>query len=305
MKRQRPQDKIVEHAVGMAGVEAQKAGSITFSPRCTILATLPHSDPGDIPIFVRRNGGYALSIEPGYNIRCDPPVCLGYPYGVLPRLILAWITAEAVRTKSRVLGLGDSVAGFLREINLEKGSGPRGNFTRVRNQMERLFASRITIHYEGEREGKGERKNERIHVVARDCLWWDPKRPEDEQSQHAIIVLGEQFYQEIIDRPVPLDMRVIQGLRRSSMALDIYSWLTYRMSYLKQETLIPWASLHLQFGGDYTRVRAFKAKFLEHLIDVKEIYPHARFSITDPKGLILFPSRPSVLPSPKTKKPKS
>ena len=38
---------------------------------------------------------------------------------------------------------------------------------------------------------------------------------------------------------------------RSPMALDLYSWLTYRMSYLERLTGIPWGALQLQFGADY------------------------------------------------------
>ena len=46
------------------------------------------------------------------------------------------------------------------------------------------------------------------------------------------VTLGEQFYLEVIDRPVPIDMRALRALKKSPMALDLYSWLTYRMSYL-------------------------------------------------------------------------
>ena len=34
----------------------------------------------------------------------------GLPYGTLPRLLLAWVSTEAVRTQSRELILGDSLA---------------------------------------------------------------------------------------------------------------------------------------------------------------------------------------------------
>ena len=42
------------------------------------------------------------------------------------------------------------------------------------------------------------------------------------------IELGEDFFQEIIRNPVPLDMNILRGLKRSSLGLDLYLWLTYR-----------------------------------------------------------------------------
>ena len=77
------------------------------------------------------------------------------------------------------------------------------------------------------------------------------------------------------------------------MAIDIYAWLTYRFSYLHESTLIPWALLKNQFGGDYERERDFKRYFVLQLAKVKELYADAKFEVT-PDGLRLFPSRPHV-----------
>ena len=77
------------------------------------------------------------------------------------------------------------------------------------------------------------------------------------------------------------------------------------MSYLKKPTLIPWASLQMQFGCDYARPRDFKKKFLEQLVVVQALYSHARFSVVSDRGLLIYPSRPSVLPKPKKSPPKA
>ena len=81
---------------------------------------------------------------------------------------------------------------------------------------------------------------------------------------------------------------------RSPMALDIYSWLTYRMSYLRKDQLIPWELLQLQFGSDYKRTRKFKENFLERLKLVRQVYRDVKVSV-DPLGLVLSPS-PSHIP---------
>ena len=79
---------------------------------------------------------------------------------------------------------------------------------------------------------------------------------------------------------MPVDMRALKALRRSSMALDLYCWLTYRMSYLRKETVIPWPALQAQFRADYARNRAFKEKFLESLRKVLTVYTEAKASLT-------------------------
>ena len=45
------------------------------------------------------------------------------PYGNIPRLLLAYITTEAVRTQSRVLVLEDSLSAFMRKLGIYSTSG--------------------------------------------------------------------------------------------------------------------------------------------------------------------------------------
>jgi hypothetical protein len=51
-----------------------------------VQASLPHSNPGDVPLWTRRNGDVTLAIQPGINIRTGKSY--GYPYGTIPRLLL-------------------------------------------------------------------------------------------------------------------------------------------------------------------------------------------------------------------------
>src|SRR5277367_6387472 len=72
-----------------------------FIARQVVQVTLPHADPGDVPVWKRSNGYLTLSIRPGWDHEQN---CVrGYPYGTLPRLLLFWMTTEAVRTGSRRL----------------------------------------------------------------------------------------------------------------------------------------------------------------------------------------------------------
>ena len=77
-----------------------------FMARLLALCSLPRTNPGDRWKYVRRNGPYELIMISGGKTKL--------PYGNLPRLLLAWVSTEAVRTGSRVLILGDSLCEFMR-----------------------------------------------------------------------------------------------------------------------------------------------------------------------------------------------
>ena len=72
-----------------------------------------------------------------------------FPYGALPRLLLAWVCAEAVRTQSPELILGDSLSEFMRKVGIYGTSGDK--HTRLRNQMRRLFGCTVSLLYEDAR----------------------------------------------------------------------------------------------------------------------------------------------------------
>lgn len=98
---------------------------------------------------------------------------------------------------------------------------------------------------------------------------------------------------------MPVDLRALRALRGSPLALDIYAWLTHRLSYLKRPTMIPWEALGAQFGAEYTRQRDFRRQFLLRLSEVLSIYPSAR-CVESPAGLRLVPS-PTHVDRPQTR----
>jgi hypothetical protein len=107
------------------------------------------------------------------------------------------------------------------------------------------------------------------------------------------VVLGQDFFEEITRSAVPIDLRAIHHLKSSPMAIDLYTWLTYRMSYLRKPTVVPWEGLQNRFGADYTRPRDFRRKVLTQLQEVLRAYPAVRVGRTD-AGLRLYPSPPHI-----------
>lgn len=279
-------DRLITKVLTIEAEKAEKAGAIGFMARALTQATMPHRKIDD-PFFRRKNGAFSLAIV------AHPDV--GLPYGSIPRLLLSWMTTEAVRTKSPVVELGASLSAFMTELDLVPTGGRWGSITRLKNQIERLFSCMVSCRYQDTGEGKSSGSG---FIIAKEYrLWWNPKNKDQIPLWKSTVTLSTDFFEEIINRPVPVDMRALKALKRSPMALDIYCWLTYRMSYLNKPTEIPWAALQMQFGADYAfdeqGLRNFKKKLLHHLQSVLMLYPEANIEDSE-RGLLLKPSKPHV-----------
>ena len=302
--------EVIETHLAIEAEDAKSAGSLGFMARALVIATMPYKDPRT-DAFVRNNGDFRLRILAGYEG--------GIPYGIYPRLLLSWVATEAVRTQSPIIELGDSLSMFLRDVlDIQRGSGKRGSSTRVAEQMKRLFGALITAQYTGDMQNRGfvlrnvliadgvELHDQDLKLEPDDVVdaqtpaegsLWVPQRTEHAGAWKSKVRLSDNFFKECIDRPVPIDLRAYKALRGSPLAMDVYTWLTYRMSYTERKTRpIPWEALMGQFGSNFQSaqaVRDFKKAFLKALQAVQLIYPNAKVEVAD-NGLILLPSPPHV-----------
>lgn len=277
-------NKIIDEALAIEAEEAKDAGALGFMARALVQATLPHAKIEGNE-FIRTNGAFTLTMI--------APSSVGLPYGNIPRIVLAWLTTEAVKTKSREIILGETLSRFMHELDMSPTGGRWGSITRLREQMTRLFSCFVSCSYVGD-GGTGIRNI----LIADDAdLWWNPKMPSQAALWESSVMLSERFYREVTENPVPIDLRAVKALRRAPLALDIYCWLTYRLSYLRKDTSIPWPALQTQFGAGYATdpqgVRDFKRAFLRNLKKVELVYPSAKIE-DGGKHLNLKPSPTSV-----------
>ena len=277
-------DNFITDALFIEARDAKEAGALGYMARALTQATMPHSAKKGTE-FKRENGAFRM-----YMLA---PSETGLPYGSYPRLLLAWMTTEAVRTKDHHLELGPTLSGFMAELNLLPRGGRWGTISRLRDQMNRLFCCSVSARYNDENRDGG-----LAYTIAKNYdLWWNPKRPDQGVLWNSTVTLSRDFFDEIIDRPVPVDMDALKLLKKSPMALDAYCWLTYRMSYLNKTTLIPWQALQLQFGSEYADTpqgrQGFRRGFERAMQKVCVAYPQARLYSLD-EGLELQPSPPHV-----------
>lgn len=255
---------------------------IVYVPKALVITTLPYSKFKGAE-FVRQNGHHRLSVLASESV--------GIPYGVIPRLLLIWVATEAKIHKTRDIELGRSFRDFMLKLNLQCTGGKNGTIGRVRKQLRSLFHCSISsslIADEWQDIEFGMRLADYSH------FWWQPHCEFSEKTGY--IKLSEVFYNEIGHEAIPIDLRAVRSLQRSPMALDIYMWLSWRVFSLKKSCVIPWGELQKQFGSNYKKGWHFEHAFSLHLVRIKHVYPQVLAHAIKGRGLMLYPSRPHVLP---------
>lgn len=120
--------------------------------------------------------------------------------------------------------------------------------------------------YENAQEGDRSRSRGGNIMVADEWdLWLDHQCGRQGTLFQSWVKLTDRFFGQVTDRPVPIDLRAIRVLKKSPLALDLYAWATYRMSYLGHRTEIPWGALQMQFGADYAENQQNRRDFKRRL----------------------------------------
>ena len=252
------------------------------------LCSLPRTNPGDRHQYKRVNGPYTLIMTATGNYKL--------PFGNLPRLLMAWLSTEAVRTQSRVISLGDSLAEFMRTLGIyNSGGNPQ---TRLRNQMDRLFNASIRLTYEDERGAASVSSL----VADRTEFWWDERKPDEYSLWDSKIELGEKLFNEIIQHPVPLDMNILAALKRSRPGprflplAQLPHLRASRSAVALLAVALPPVRNGTDRASDKRTVDAFRTDSLRELKKIKLAWPDLHYATA--KGvLILYPSKPAIAPT--------
>lgn len=287
-----------DHALG----KPTHSENLAFLARLLVQVNLPHEEPKKgMVAWTRCNGDAYLYIRPGIDV--DPKTGkateLGFPFGVIPRLLLIYLVSEAIRTKDPRIKMGRSLSEFVERIGLRRQGGKRGDITRLKEQLRRLLSA--TIRYGVQPGGVKKITMESDARIASKwmLLWdWDPRKETSQSLFESEVVLDQTFFDEIMRHPVPLDLRVVTVLRQSPLALDLYTWLTYRVSRLERPFKLPWGVLAEQIGSNYGRTTDFQRKASKALTDIRRVWVGLNVD-TVHGGILLKPSQPSVPKLPK------
>jgi hypothetical protein len=168
---------------------ALDAGALGFMAKFLVQTTLPHSEqPGTQ--YVRTDGNLTL--------RITDVGATGLPYGSYPRLILIWMTTEAVRTGNRELELGSSLSSFMAQLGLQATGGHWGTIPRFRNQMQRLVGAAISTRWSSDANGQNHSGGENLLVADRFHLWWTPQELPHGILAKSSVTLSVNFFEQLV-----------------------------------------------------------------------------------------------------------
>jgi len=251
--------------------------TLAFMARSMVLTSMPCKKPKNNE-YTMQNGDQLLYMS--------APKKIGLPYGSIPRLIVAYFTTQAIKTRKRDIELGDTLSQFMRELDMIPTGGRWGSITRLKEQMNRLIATSI---YSGT-HNEFEHNTKKMDFVQSSNILWQTSNPDQTNIFPNTVRLGEGFFEQIMKNAVPLDMRILKALKKSPLAIDLYLFLNYRLPQVKKYTPLTWEILHQIFGSDYEKQKHFKPEFNKAYDKVCLFAKEFKLSIDSKKGLTLHPS---------------
>jgi hypothetical protein len=271
---------VIEAAYQVLSDDAEKIG---FTYSGFALTSLPHKPQQEL-VWKRDGHNLTMLIESGRGRDGKP---LGLPYGSYARFILLFLQSEAIRTQSREVELGRSMRVWLGTMGLSIG----GTTYKMVNEQARKISG-CTLTFFADRAGaqiKSKGGFVKTEITLSNVIS-DSQQPTLWQDR---VLLDEDFYRALREHPVPVSETALRAIGPRSMVIDVYIWLAYRLHALKKDMEIGWLTLHAQFGAGFSRLRRFRAHFVECLALAIAAYPDARVEISE-RGVILRPSKPAI-----------
>lgn len=250
-------------------------------------------------IFERVNGNAIIRLESGSLFNGEKFIDMPLPYGTKPRLIMMYISSQAIKNRSRTIEIGRSIREFLLTLGINTNGGPRGGYTTFKKQMESLAACRMMLGI------AFSDRNITINTqpITRFEAW--SKNNEHPKTWPGVLELSQEFYETLHNHAVPLDHRAIAAIKHSALALDVYTWLAHRLCRInkKNGVKVSWQNLKEQFGQEYANIKDFKKEFNTALIQARSVYHKAK--IEKISGGFCLQSSPSPISKPQVfiKKP--
>ncbi|GJD37517.1 replication protein RepA [Methylobacterium aerolatum] len=262
------------------------------------LCGLPYRDPGAVREFSRTYGRNSLNLIAG---RLKDPATgaflpQGLPYGPKARLMLLHLCTEAVRQRSAVVQVADTLSGFMREMGFAVTGGERGTIRQFKEQLNRLAACTMQI---GLWDGRDSATTLNVPPFRSLELWRArPAEGHDEGGETLdgarTVRFDQEFYETLIRHALPVDMRAAKAFSGSARKLDLLFWLGYRLRALPRPLRLTWSNLHQQFGAENASIRSFRQGFKADLAHLQEVFPKLPATLDD-NGLVLSPADEGAL----------
>lgn len=190
------------------------------------------------------------------------------PSGRIAREILIYLTTTALATQSPVIKISDTWRGLLSDVGIETS---KDNLQAVQKQLRALLKMTIHISHQGTLpDGTNVSTSQSYLVGSSEKLYFNRDGLLDDKHQ-SVIRLSQEFYERIAATPSPVHgamlvlrdswRKIIKENPHQALAGDVFWWLAGRMSRVRRETRVPWASLMGQFGSTASQPPKFRSQF--------------------------------------------
>ena len=241
-----------------------------------------------------RHGKAALLISAGDLLHpvTHEFVPMDVPSGSAARIALAHINNHIIRSKSfeeaLSVPMGESMRDFMDYQGLSIGGKNGKEITR---QIHNLAAGRITLGVWTDDRAR------QVNAQIADAIdFWLERDRRQRTLWQPVMRVSEQYARAIREHCVPHDIRALVGLYENTRAMDIYTWLVYRLPRIRTgaEVFITYDALKPIFGSGVKDPYKFRQSFKVAVVQALAWYPMGRVGI-EKKGIRLFES-PSPIP---------
>jgi hypothetical protein len=269
----------------------QTSQTLCFSSRPFVLCGLPvRRLPPNQLLYERRNGRFVLQLagHPDY----------GVPFGQ-DRIVPIFLATLAVQQKSQVIRFR-SASEMLGAFGMHKGGK---EYRRLIGAFERIFGATMFFGTDTLKPGAKVVHRSRFNFLREATIWYsrDENQPALSEAFENVIVLSDEFYQEIVEHPIPTDMDAVRVLSSAPATLDLFMWLSYRCFAAKGEELVPIfgpRGLAAQLGNvEYARPRRFREKLEDWLRAIHGMWPECPARISADGSALIVNRAAAVAPA--------
>jgi hypothetical protein len=225
-------------------------------------------------LYERRNGQFILQVTGHPNF--------GVPFGQ-DRIVPIFLATLAVRQKSQTIRF-KTAAEMLETFGMYKGGK---EYRRLVAAFERIFGATIFFGTDAISAKAKVVQRSRFNFLREAQIWYnrEPDQRVLSEDFENIIVLSDEFYQEIKAHPIPTDLEAVKVLAAAPAVLDLFMWLSYRCYVAKGPEAIPLFGpygLVSQIGSvEYSRERRFVQKLEQWLATIHVMWPGCPARLAD------------------------
>jgi hypothetical protein len=194
----------------------------------------------------------------------------------------------AVRQKSQAIRF-KTAAEMLETFGMHKGGK---EYRRLVAAFERIFGATMFFGTDTT-SARAKVQRSRFNFLREAQIWYNrqlDQRVLGEDFEN-VIILSDEFYQEIMAHPIPTDLEAVKVLASAPAVLDLFMWLSYRCFVAKGPEAIPIfgpCGLVSQIGSvEYSRQRRFLQKLEHWLQRIRVMWPGCPARVADHRTLVV------------------